>query len=264
MTPEQIEEALRLARRATTFPFMPTLDNGEVMAVSNALLAAEERIEAQNKLLNGLTTEADANEVWKALILRAEEAEERERELRERWEKDNLCGICPYRMALQDEATQKDAEIERLTEFNAAMVRANERQVQEIAELRAWGQQVHDALDGRPLPKCPDEGPARIERMRALVLRGQTREGEILKSEAEIERLTALLERVRSNAYSWHGPVTPDNRHAKALAVIAAWCDAALDEKSNTPAAEFVVSEPKEYRDFIPWNYRPPWMRRSR
>jgi hypothetical protein len=32
-----------------------------------------------------------------------------------------------------------------------------------IAELERWGRQVHDALDGRPLPECSDEAPARIE-----------------------------------------------------------------------------------------------------
>jgi hypothetical protein len=37
----------------------------------------------------------------------------------------------------------------------------------EVERLRAWGQQVHDALDGKPLPEHPDEAPARIERLRS-------------------------------------------------------------------------------------------------
>lgn len=31
-----------------------------------------------------------------------------------------------------------------------------------LAEAGRWGQQVHDALDGQPLPEHPDEAPARI------------------------------------------------------------------------------------------------------
>jgi hypothetical protein len=36
----------------------------------------------------------------------------------------------------------------------------------ENQRLRDWGQQVHDALDGRELPPHPDEAPARIQRLR--------------------------------------------------------------------------------------------------
>jgi len=36
------------------------------------------------------------------------------------------------------------------------------------------------------------------------------------------------LERIRDNALSWHGPVPEDSGHARALAVIAQWCDDAL------------------------------------
>src|SRR6266576_340592 len=44
----------------------------------------------------------------------------------------------------------------------------------EVQQLRQWGQQIHDALDGRPLPECPGEAPVRIEQLRAAIgkLRG--------------------------------------------------------------------------------------------
>jgi chromosome segregation ATPase len=41
-----------------------------------------------------------------------------------------------------------------------------ERAEVELARLREWGKQVHDALNGRPLPELPDEAPARIARLR--------------------------------------------------------------------------------------------------
>lgn len=74
----------------------------------------------------------------------------------------------------------------------------------EVAQLRAWGQQVHDALDGKPLPELPDEAPARIAQLRAdnLRLRGLD---ESLRGEAQRQRdeyadevvtLTARLEKL--------------------------------------------------------------------
>lgn len=35
-----------------------------------------------------------------------------------------------------------------------------------LHDLEGWAQQVHDAIDGRPLPEHPDEAPARIARLR--------------------------------------------------------------------------------------------------
>lgn len=40
---------------------------------------------------------------------------------------------------------------------------------QQVAALQQWGQQVHDALDGKPLPEHCDEAPARITALRQQV-----------------------------------------------------------------------------------------------
>lgn len=39
-----------------------------------------------------------------------------------------------------------------------------------IAELKGWSQQVHEALDGKPIVE-PDEGPQRILTLKATIAR---------------------------------------------------------------------------------------------
>lgn len=58
----------------------------------------------------------------------------------------------------------------------------------------------------------------------------------MLDAEREtVVQLRQALERVRENARAWHGP-QPDMGHVRALAVIATWCDAALE--GPAPATE--------------------------
>ena len=54
-------------------------------------------------------------------------------------------------------------------------------------------------------------------------------------AEARCARLQQALARVRENAKAWHGSEGLDTGHARALAVIAEWCDEALAGQ-DTPA----------------------------
>lgn len=61
---------------------------------------------------------------------------------------------------------------------------AQEREKREQAErerdeLQRWAHQIHDALDGRRLPEAPDEGPARVEALKAEVTRLQAALGDL-------------------------------------------------------------------------------------
>ena len=40
-----------------------------------------------------------------------------------------------------------------------------ERQEERIQELEGWGRQIHDALDGKPLPSAPSQAAARISNL---------------------------------------------------------------------------------------------------
>lgn len=46
--------------------------------------------------------------------------------------------------------------------------------------------------------------------------------------QAENERLRGVLAEIKANAEAWHGTASAANRHARALRVIAGWCEEAL------------------------------------
>jgi hypothetical protein len=65
---------------------------------------------------------------------------------------------------------------------------------------------------------------------------GNTRAYYVLRAEAAERQATDMekaLERVRENAKAWHGSEGLDTGHARALAVIAEWCDAALSAREE-------------------------------
>jgi hypothetical protein len=60
------------------------------------------------------------------------------------------------------------AKYHSLTSLNERrLARELLKALDERDELRRWGQQIHDALDGRPLPEYPDDAPARIVALKA-------------------------------------------------------------------------------------------------
>ena len=46
--------------------------------------------------------------------------------------------------------------------------------------------------------------------------------------QAENKRLRDTLAEIKANAEAWHGTASAANRHARALRVIAGWCEEAL------------------------------------
>ena len=49
--------------------------------------------------------------------------------------------------------------------------------------------------------------------------------------QAENERLRGVLAEIKANAEAWHGTASSANRHARALRVIAGWCEEALRQR---------------------------------
>jgi hypothetical protein len=88
-------------------------------------------------------------------------------------------------------------------------------------ELQRWGEQIHDALDGRPLPEYPDHAPARIVALKAERDRLAERvanferyvereiEPKLLaraeEAEAERDRLLAVAEAAKRIEWCWDG-----------------------------------------------------------
>jgi hypothetical protein len=68
--------------------------------------------------------------------------------------------------------------------------------IEALAEIQRWAHQVHDALDGRPLPEYPDEGPARIKG-----LKEQLEAAEVALREIAAMRIGETLAAKRARSY---------------------------------------------------------------
>jgi regulator of replication initiation timing len=90
--------------------------------------------------------------------------------------------------------------IDPITDVLDALLEDRNKLRGENQQLRDWGQQVHDALDGRELPPYPDEAPARISAVRAenqqlrIELKDLDRRLHAHLSGAEIQQLRDALQ----------------------------------------------------------------------
>lgn len=96
---EKAAEALKFGG----IPFSPTVSRKAAQTALEASGYPDDLAAAEKARDEARRDERAMEQEMRAARQQAEAAEEERDDLKARWEKDNLCGICPYRMSIQDE-----------------------------------------------------------------------------------------------------------------------------------------------------------------